>query len=101
MDTFPATLLVRKTFQTHTPCSPSQHIRDDASYSKVEEESRRSIHLIDCMQLFTEEKMLEKDDSWLAHTHTLRVHSFLASSFTVNQKVLPRVQGACASLQEV
>ena len=55
---------------THTPChSPSQHIRDDASYSKVEEESRRSIHLIDCMQLFTEKETLGKDDAWLAHTY--------------------------------
>ena len=42
----------------------TQRIRDDASYSKVEEESRRSIHLIDCMQLFTEEETLGKDDAW-------------------------------------
>ena len=41
----------------------TQHIRDAASYSKVEEDSRRSIHLIDCMQLFTEERKDEKDDS--------------------------------------
>ena len=51
----------------------TQHIRDDASYSKVEEDSRRSIHLIDCMQLFTEEETLGKDDAWYTHTHTQSV----------------------------
>ena len=96
----------------------TQHIRDDASYSKVEEDSRRSIHLIDCMQLFTEEETLGKDDAWYTHTHTHRVcqrmihlllvflccHSvcaFLSGTFTVNHQVLPRVQGLCASLKEV
>ena len=47
-----------------------QDIQDDASYIKVEEESRRSIHLMDCMRLFTEKETLGKDDAWLAHTHT-------------------------------
>ena len=46
-----------------------QDIQDDASYNKVEEESRRSIHLMDCMRLFTEKETLGKDDAWLAHTH--------------------------------
>ena len=54
----------------HTHAHTSQDIQDDASYNKVEEESRRSIHLMDCMRLFTEKETLGKDDAWLAHTHT-------------------------------
>ena len=88
----------------------TQHVRDDASYSKIEEESRRSIHLIDCMQLFTEEETLGKDDAWLAHTHThththtrrvcqRMIHLLLV--FLRCHQVLPRLQGLCASLKEV
>lgn len=50
-----------------------QDIQDDASYNKVEEESKRSIHLMDCMSLFTEKETLGKDDAWLAHKHIQRV----------------------------
>ena len=56
-----------------------QDIQDDASYNKVEEESRRSIHLMDCMRLFTEKETLGKDDAWLAHTHKCCQYSRLVN----------------------
>jgi len=50
---------------------PTQLVHDLESCNNTEQESKRAIHLGDCMQLFTATERLSKKDAWLVHTLTV------------------------------